>query len=233
MEKDIILKTSFRGFNKKAVMDYIEKLQKENQALKARVAELEEVIIRDDVEVKEEDPTGSFAEPALPALESASMASESAVAVSEPSSTAPELKGSVSESGRLDFESELPASASALPERQERSAAGTLSAVLSFSKETVFSAEERDDFEKMEAEIEERLQKMTSEFAGKAASSAATESADKTSAAEDKTSVAEEKTSTMAEDKTSAAEDKTPATEEKPAAPEKKKGIRIRVRIKD
>lgn len=41
MEKSTVLKTSFRGFDKKAVMDYIEQLQAENMALKDRVAALE------------------------------------------------------------------------------------------------------------------------------------------------------------------------------------------------
>lgn len=41
MEKSTVLKTSFRGFDKKAVMDYIEQLQAENMALKDRISELE------------------------------------------------------------------------------------------------------------------------------------------------------------------------------------------------
>ena len=41
MEKETILKSSFLGFNKKDVMNYVERLQQENLSLKAKVAELE------------------------------------------------------------------------------------------------------------------------------------------------------------------------------------------------
>lgn len=44
MSDDIILKTSFRGFNKKAVMDYIEELQTENKRLTERLALLEDYL---------------------------------------------------------------------------------------------------------------------------------------------------------------------------------------------
>lgn len=41
MSDEVILKTSFMGFNKQEVMDYIETLQKENRELKKRIAQLE------------------------------------------------------------------------------------------------------------------------------------------------------------------------------------------------
>lgn len=41
MSDEVILKTSFMGFNKQEVMDYIETLQKENRELKKRIARLE------------------------------------------------------------------------------------------------------------------------------------------------------------------------------------------------
>ncbi len=113
MDKDIILKTSFRGFNKKAVMDYIEELQKENLALKARVAELEEMILQDEVEVKE-----STEEPVVIDAEQEE--------VDTASSTA-----------------EKPA---ALPDAD--------------------SLKDTDDFDKMEAQLDEQFQKLVDEYAG-------------------------------------------------------------------
>lgn len=113
MDKDIILKTSFRGFNKKAVMDYIEELQKENLALKARVAELEEMILQDEVEVKE-----SAEEPVVIDAEQEE--------VDTPSSTVEE-----------------PA---ALPDAD--------------------SLKDTDDFDKMEAQLDEQFQKLVDEYAG-------------------------------------------------------------------
>ena len=44
MEKDLLIKTTFRGFDKKTVMDYIEKLQQENVDLKAKVVALEQEV---------------------------------------------------------------------------------------------------------------------------------------------------------------------------------------------
>ena len=46
MSDDILLKTSFRGFDRKEVMDYIETIQKENRELKKRIAELEDALDR-------------------------------------------------------------------------------------------------------------------------------------------------------------------------------------------
>lgn len=56
MEKDIFIKTTFRGFDKKAVMDYIEQMQQENVDLKAKVTELEQALAssKEEAVAKEE-----------------------------------------------------------------------------------------------------------------------------------------------------------------------------------
>lgn len=159
MDQDIILKTSFRGFNKKAVMDYIEELQKENLALKARVAELEEMILQDEVEVKEVPSENTVAEPAA----------DTVVIDAEP--TAAETAS-------------VTAEAVALPGAD--------------------SPKNTDDFDKMEAQLDEQFQKLVDEYAG------------------------EEKSAEDSEETESGKE------EAEKAEPEKtKKGFRIRVRVKD
>lgn len=117
MDKDIILKTSFRGFNKKAVMDYIEDLQKENLALKARVAELEEMILQDEVEVKDPSSEKSTEEPVVIDAEPTEEDTASA-----------------------------PVEAPALPDAD--------------------SPKDTDDFDKMEAQLDEQFQKLVDEYAG-------------------------------------------------------------------
>ncbi len=117
MDKDIILKTSFRGFNKKAVMDYIEELQKENLALKARVAELEEMILQDEVEVK--DPS------------SEETSAETVVIDAEPA--------------------------------EEDAASTTVEAPALPGAD---SPKDTDDFDKMEAQLDEQFQKLVDEYAG-------------------------------------------------------------------
>ncbi len=117
MDKDIILKTSFRGFNKKAVMDYIEELQKENLALKTRVAELEEMILQDEVEVK--DPS------------SEETSAETVVIDAEPA--------------------------------EEDTASTTVEAPALPGAD---SPKDTDDFDKMEAQLDEQFQKLVDEYAG-------------------------------------------------------------------
>ncbi len=151
MNQDIILKTSFRGFNKKAVMDYIEDLQKENLALKARVAELEEMILQDEVEVKE-------------------TTADTVVIDAEPA-----------EADTISSTAKEPA---ALPDAD--------------------SPKDTDDFDKMEAQLDEQFQKLVDEYAG------------------------EEKPAEDSE------ETESQKVEAEKAEPEKaKKGFRIRVRVKD
>lgn len=120
MDKDIILKTSFRGFNKKAVMDYIEDLQKENLALKARVAELEEMILQDEVEVKEVPSEHTAAEPAA----------DTVVIDAEPAAETTSV---------------------------------TADTVALFGTD---SPKDTDDFDKMEAQLDEQFQKLVDEYAG-------------------------------------------------------------------
>ncbi len=156
MDQDIILKTSFRGFNKKAVMDYIEDLQKENLALKARVAELEEMILQDEVEVK--DPS------------SEKSSEETVVIDAEPA------------------------------EEEEVSTAAEKPAVLPGAD----SPKNTDDFDKMEAQLDEQFQKLVDEYAG-----------------EEKSAEDSEETESGEEEAEKAEPGKT------------KKGFRIRVRVKD
>ncbi len=127
MDKDIILKTSFRGFNKKAVMDYIEDLQKENLALKARVAELEEMILQDEVEVKDDIKDISSESTAEPVVD-------------------------------------------AEPEEEKTSASEAPAALLSTD-----SPKDTDDFDQMEAQLDEQFQKLVNEYAGEEKSAEETE----------------------------------------------------------
>ncbi len=159
MDKDIILKTSFRGFNKKAVMDYIEELQKENLALKARVAELEEMILQDEVEVKEVPSENTVVKPVA----------DTVVIDAEPAAaeTASVMEAAV-----------------ALP--------GT------------DSPKDTDDFDKMEAQLDEQFQKLVDEYAG-------------------------EETSAEDSEETDSEKEEAEKTEPK----KEKKGLRIRVRVKD
>lgn len=63
MSDEVILKTSFMGFNKQEVMDYIETLQKENRELKKRIAQLE----GRPEPVEEVEPQPEAAQPETPA----------------------------------------------------------------------------------------------------------------------------------------------------------------------
>ena len=55
MDQDIVMKTSLMGFDKEAVMDYIEELQKENRRLKKELKELYEQVHADEVRYTVED----------------------------------------------------------------------------------------------------------------------------------------------------------------------------------
>lgn len=71
MSDEVILKTSFMGFDKKEVMDYIESLQKENRELKKRIAQLEGRPIPQD-QTEESETVDETAEP-LPKIQNVNL----------------------------------------------------------------------------------------------------------------------------------------------------------------
>lgn len=77
MSDEVILKTSFLGFNRKEVMDYIETLQKENRELKKRLAALEN---------PEQEPSVTAEEP-MPKMTNVNLQSPLEDVASEPKDT--------------------------------------------------------------------------------------------------------------------------------------------------
>lgn len=71
MSDEVILKTSFMGFDKKEVIDYIESLQKENRELKKRIAQLEGRPIPQD-QTEESETVDETAEP-LPKIQNVNL----------------------------------------------------------------------------------------------------------------------------------------------------------------
>lgn len=71
MSDEVILKTSFMGFDKKEVIDYIESLQKENRELKKRISQLEGRPIPQD-QTEESETVDETAEP-LPKIQNVNL----------------------------------------------------------------------------------------------------------------------------------------------------------------
>lgn len=72
MSDEVILKTSFMGFDKKEVIDYIESLQKENRELKKRIAELEGHPIPEKEDIVDEVSDHESADP-LPKIQNVNL----------------------------------------------------------------------------------------------------------------------------------------------------------------